>query len=314
MKVLIIAVHENIIHNSIFNLFGAAHKICTKFDILSIGTQEQANELGQYAGVHNILHVQQPTNLFAENLAPLIAELAQNYTHVLINANSFGKNILPRVAGKLQIGQISEITEVVSPNIFKKFMYASNVLVEIESLEDIKLLSVRVANFHEYKHLTSSDATVIIIDKPLYNDHRIKFISKNSNSGDTVDLSNASIVVSGGRSLINRDNFDSHIRILANNLGAAVGATRAAVEAGLAPNGCQIGQTGKVVAPQLYIAIGISGAVQHIAGMKDSKQVLAINIDPNAQIFEYANYGLVADLFETVPQLIDKLKNIIKEK
>ena len=307
MKVLIISIHNDNIDNSIFNLFDVAHKLCAKFDVLSIGTLEQANELSKYSGVNNILHLEQPSTLIAENITPIITEIAPSYSHILINANSTGKNLLPRVAGKLQIGQISEIVEVISPNVFKKFMYAGNVLVEIESLEDIKLLSVRVANFAKYKQLTDNCAPIINIDKPIINDTRIRLIKKNINTNDTIELSNASIVVSGGRSLINKENFDSHIRILANKLHAAVGATRAAVEAGLAPNDCQVGQTGKVVAPQLYLAIGISGAVQHIAGMKDSKQVLAVNLDPNAQIFEYADYGIVGDLFEIIPQLINKI-------
>ena len=306
MKVLIIAIHDEIIHNSVFNLFGAAHKLSNSFDVLSIGTHEQATELSGYKGVNHVIHLEMPIPLLAENVAPIIANLANQYSHILIAANSVGKNILPRVAGKLQIGQISEIVEIISPNVFKKFIYAGNVLAEIESLEDIKLLSVRTANFPELKQKSNSNANIINVTNE-YVENRVKLISKNITTNNTVDLSNASIVVSGGRSLLSKDNFDSHVRILANKLNAAVGATRAAVESGLAENNCQVGQTGKVVAPKLYIAIGVSGAVQHIAGMKDSNKVLAINIDANAQIFEYADYGIVGDLFELVPQLINKL-------
>ena len=306
MKVLIIAIHDEIIHNSVFNLFGAAHKLSDCFDVLSIGTDEQAVKLSGYKGVNRVIHFDLPIPLLAENVAPIITDLAHEYGHILIAANNVGKNVLPRVAGKLQIGQISEIVEIISPNVFKKFMYAGNVLVEIESLEDIKLLSVRTANFAERKQKSTSNANIIKVTSE-YVENRVKLISKNLTTNNTVDLNNAPVVVSGGRSLLSKENFDSHVRILANKLNAAVGATRAAVESGLAENNCQVGQTGKVVAPKLYIAIGISGAVQHIAGMKDSNKVLAINIDANAQIFEYADYGIIGDLFELVPQLINKL-------
>ena len=209
------------------------------------------------------------------------------------------------MAGILDLSQISEVVAIVSPNIFKKPMYAGNVLAEVESFEDTKLLTVRATSFTPYTALAEEAAVEVLTDNAEINPH-ISHLGETVIHSETIDLSHAQIIVTGGHSLGSKEDFVELIHGLAVKLDGAVGASRA-VEAGYASNVCQVGQTGKVVAPKLYLAIGISGAVQHIAGMKDSQQVIAINIDPNAQIFEYADYGLVGDLFEIVPELINQL-------
>ncbi|MFN7095481.1 MAG: electron transfer flavoprotein subunit alpha/FixB family protein, partial [Burkholderiales bacterium] len=204
------------------------------------------------------------------------------------------------------IGQISEIVAIVSPQVFKRFSYTGNVLMETESLEEIKLLTVRAPNFEAEARLRNTPAEIINLAYTGQASSKIKLVSRNI-IDKSVDLSSAKVVVSGGIALGSKQNFDELIRTLATKLTAAVGATRAAVEAGYAPNDCQVGQTGKIVAPEVYLAIGMSGAVQHIAGMKDSKTVIAINADRTAAIFDYADYGLVGDLFALIPELIAKV-------
>lgn len=317
MKALIITNKSgNGVNPSLTNLFGTIKALAgnsnypAKCDVVIAG-HDLANVSQQIAGfdvVKQVLQIDSPAleHLFAENIAPQLANIVKNYTHVLVAADSFGKNLLPRIAGILELGQISEIMAVVSPNIFKKFTYAGNVLVEIESLEDIKLLTVRANNFDEVDTLAANSAPVSNIEYTGTISNKIKFISRDV-VDKSVDLGSAKVVVTGGFSLTSKENFDENIRALADKLHAAVGASRAAVEAGFAPNDCQVGQTGTVVAPDVYLAIGVSGAVQHIAGMKDSKTVIAINTDDTAPIFEHAEYGIVGDLFELVPQLISKL-------
>lgn len=312
MKTLIITAAINgKINQNIFALIDAASKICDNYDILILGynISAVAAEIAKIDKVNSVLvldsaELEKP---LAENIAGQLSEIAKNYTHVLSAADSFGKNLMPRIAGTLEIGQISEIVEIVSPNIFKKFIYAGNVLIEVESLEDIKLLTVRTSNFNNKIQNTVQNAKIVAIAYNNVINPNIKWHSENI-IDKSVDLGSAKIVVSGGRSLGSKKDFDKHIRTLANKLNAAVGATRAAVEAGFAPNDCQVGQTGRVVAPQVYLAIGISGAVQHIAGMKDSKTVIAINTDQTAPIFEHANYGIIGDLFDIVPKLLNHLE------
>lgn len=311
MHILIIAnIVDGKLNSNIFNLFGVVKKLdvhakCNIF-LSGYNIENIAKQLAKHAQVDKVLLLddillKQP---LAEILTPILTKIVVDYTHVLVAADSFGKNLLPRLAGLLEIGQISEIVDVLSPSIFKKFIYAGNVLVEIESLEEIKLLTVRTSNFEQL--ITESDnfAQVIKLDLRVESTERIKFIRQDV-VDNTVNLESAKVIVTGGRSLGSKESFDSLVRGLANKFAAGVGATRAAVEAGLAPNDCQIGQTGKVVAPELYLAIGISGAVQHIAGMKDSKTVIAVNIDQTAPIFEHADYGLIGDLFTIVPQLLE---------
>jgi electron transfer flavoprotein alpha subunit len=311
MKSLIITtIHNGKTNPNLLPLVDAATKISDYCDVLIFG-HDLANAAGVAADINKVnavftLDAVELKNPLAENIATQLAEIAKGYTHVLCAADSTGKNLMPRIAGILEIGQISEIVKVVSPNIFKKFIYAGNVLVEVESLEDIKLLTVRTSNFNSRNDQSGQSAKIVAIPykNPIH--PHIKWQSENI-VDKSVDLGSAKIVVSGGRSLGSKEDFDKHVRGLAFKLNAAVGATRAAVEAGFAPNDCQIGQTGKVVAPQVYLAIGISGAVQHIAGMKDSKTVIAINTDQSAPIFEHADYGIVADLFDVVPELTEKI-------
>jgi electron transfer flavoprotein alpha subunit len=311
MKALIItAMLNGKVNQNVLALVNAANKICDNCDVLILGhnLSKVAHEIASISNINHVLvldssELEKP---LAENIANQLAEIAKGYTHVLAAADSFGKNLMPRIAGTLEIGQISEIIEVVSPNIFKKFIYAGNVLIEVESLEDIKLLTVRTSNFNSKPEPAKQDAKIVAVVysnaiHPGVKWHDEHIVDK------SIDLGLAKIVISGGRSLGSKENFDKHIRVLAGKLNAAVGATRAAVEAGYAPNDCQVGQTGRVVAPEIYLAIGISGAVQHIAGMKDSKTVIAINTDQTAPIFEHANYGIIGDLFEIVPKLLEHL-------
>ncbi len=311
MQVLVISntIHGKI-NTSINNLLGAAKALGSQCDVLVAGynLDSISKQIAAFARVNQVFTLDNPglNNILVENIAPQLSEIIQDYSHVLVAADSFGKNLLPRIAGILEIGQISEIIAVQSSNVFKKFIYAGNVLIEVESLENIKLLSVQANNFTPDLELATNPAVIKPLDYTGTISNAIKFITENV-IDKSVDLASAKIVVSGGISLGSKDAFDSHIRPLAGKLNAAVGATRAAVEAGYAENDTQVGQTGTKVAPQLYLAIGISGAVQHIAGMKDSKTVIAINSDSTAPIFEHADYGMVGDLFTLVPQLITKL-------
>ena len=311
MKILIITNNTNIqLNPSIAYLFGAAKDLSQNnsavCDVLVVGynTTEFCKQITTFGIVHQILQLDDTLleNILPENIAPQIADIIKTYSHVLINADSFGKNLLPRIAGILEIGQISEITKIISPNIFQRFTYASNILTEVESLESIKLLSVRAHNFTKAQP-TDNLAPIVPLKYIQNTSNKVKFISQRI-IDKSFNLTSADVVVSGGISLGSQSNFDGHIRTLAHNLQAAVGATRDAVEAGYAPNDCQVGQTGTIVAPKLYLAVGISGAIQHIAGIKDSKVVIAINTDESATIFEHADYGIIGDLFELVPKLI----------
>lgn len=311
MQVLVLTNKINNKINPAFNnLLGAVKALGGKCDAIIVGydLKDVAEKVSKYERINQVITIDHIglENILAENIAPQLSQICKKYTHVLIAADSFGKNLLPRIAGILEIGQISEVIGIKTPSIFKKFIYAGNVLVELESLEQIKLLSIRANNFPIDDEVVGAAAPINSIEYSSQISDKIKFISKNI-VDNSVDLGSAKIVVSGGISLDSRESFDSHIRPLAKKLNAAVGATRAAVEAGYANNDTQVGQTGVSVAPELYIAVGISGAVQHIAGMKDSKTVIAINSDATAPIFDHADYGLVGNLFEIVPSLISKL-------
>lgn len=311
-SLIITTIHHGKFNENIKNLLDAANKISANCDVIIVGhnLSQAASEVAKLTHVNKVLTIDSPNldKLLAENITQQLSTIIKGYTHVLMAADSFGKNLLPRIAGILELGQISEVIAIVSPNIFKKFTYAGNVLVEVESLEEIKLLTVRTTNFSSnISQSNSSIAPIYAIDYVENTHPSIKW-TKEEVIDKSVDLASAKVVVSGGRSLETVDKFNTHIRTLATKLNAAVGATRAAVEAGLAPNDCQVGQTGKIVAPQVYLAVGVSGAVQHIAGMKDSKTVIAINTDQTAPIFEHANYGLVGDLFDIMPEL-NKLIN-----
>lgn len=305
MKVLVISHAKNAqVDNSIANVVMAATKISNQCDVLILGNVSNINN-ANCSGVSKIFHLAKIENNLAVNLASTLAEFAKNYTHVLVSANSSGKDLLPRVAGILDVGQVSDVVAICSPNIFKKPMYAGNIIAEVESFDEIKLLTIRATSFAPAS--LGGNASIEVLNIEIKNVDNTKFIRENIVKTETIGLAQAKIIVSGGRSLGSAEDFNLLINGLAAKIGAGVGASRAAVEAGYVSNDCQVGQTGKIVAPQLYIAVGISGAVQHIAGMKDAKTVIAINSDSNAQIFEYADYGIVGDLFEVVPQLINQL-------
>jgi electron transfer flavoprotein alpha subunit len=244
----------------------------------------------------------------AENLAALVISLAKDFSHILAPATTFGKNFLPRVAALLNTQQISEISSVIDEETFIRPIYAGNALATVKSADKIKVITVRTTNFDQASE-DGGSAEVELIES--HNDEgKSIFLSTSEPSGDRPELTTAEVIISGGRGMGSGENFDL-IEPIADKLGAAMGASRAAVDAGFVPNDWQVGQTGKVVAPELYIAIGISGAIQHLAGMKDSKVIVAINKDEEAPIFQVADYGLVADLFQALPELNDELTKIL---
>lgn len=312
MKILIIAEHDNTALKSVnLNTLTAATQLENEIDLLIAGHQcdavvEQAKNI---SCLQRILVADAPeyAHQLAENNAPLIAELAKNYNYVLTGATTFGKNILPRAAALLDVAMVADVIKIISADTFVRPIYAGNALATVKSTDAIKLLTIRNTAFAAFKN-TSSDksASVEKISKIIPNDLS-QFVTHELTATVRPELSSARIIISGGRGLKNADNFKL-LEKLADQLGAAIGASRAAVDAGYVPNDYQVGQTGKVVAPDLYIAIGISGAIQHIAGMKDSKVIVAINNDPNAPIFEVADYGLVDDLFKVIPELQAQLE------
>lgn len=303
MAILVYAEHDNASLNAAtLNVVAAAKAIGGDITILVAGTgcAAVADQAAKVAGVSKVLLADNAAykNQLAENIAALVAEVAKNYTHVLAPATTNGKNFAPRVAALLDVAQISEIIEVVSADTFKRPIYAGNAIATVQSTDAIKVLTVRGTGFDAVAAeggSASVEACSVSQDAGLSS-----FISDEVVKSERPELTAAKVVVSGGRGMQNGDNFKM-LEAVADKLGAAVGASRAAVDAGFVPNDMQVGQTGKIVAPDLYIAVGISGAIQHLAGMKDSKVIVAINKDEEAPIFQVADYGLVADLFEAVP-------------
>jgi len=310
MSVLVLAEHDNqALKASTLNTVTAAKEIDSDVHVLVAGSNcgGVAESAAKIDGVSKVLKCDsaEHEHPLAENIAPIIVELAGNYSHVLAPATTFGKNIIPRAAALLDMQQISEIMAVESPDTFQRPIYAGNAIATVKSSDAIKLITVRGTTFDP---AGAEGGSASIEDVPSKGDSGLSnFDSAELSKSERPELTAAKIVVSGGRGVGSAENF-AIIEALADKLGAAVGASRAAVDAGYVPNDYQVGQTGKVVAPDLYIAIGISGAIQHLAGMKDSKVIVAINKDEEAPIFSVADYGLVADLFDAVPELDGKLK------
>ncbi len=309
MSVLVYAEHDNKALNAVtLSVIAAAQKIGGDITVLVAG--ENANAVAEEAakaeGVSKVLLADNAAyaNQLAENVAELVAEVGKDYTHILAAATTSGKNFAPRVAALLDVNMISEISAVESADTFKRPIYAGNAIATVQSDDAIKVLTVRGTAFDAVA-AEGGSAAVESID--IAKDAGISsFVGEELAKSDRPDLTAAKVVISGGRGMQNGENFEM-LYNLADKLGAAVGASRAAVDAGYVPNDLQVGQTGKIVAPELYIAVGISGAIQHLAGMKDSKVIVAINKDEEAPIFQVADYGLVADLFDAVPELDAKL-------
>lgn len=313
MTILIIAEHNNqILKNATYPLVTAAQLLGNEIDLLVVGYQCDAvcEDAAKLSLLKRILQIdaKEYEHQLAENTAALIAELSENYDYVLMGATTFGKNILPRVAALKDVAMIGDVTKIISADTFERPMYAGNVIATIQSADKLKLLTIRPTAFAAAKQEITAVSKIEKIAKIIPNELS-RFDHQELTQSERPELTSARIIISGGRGLKSAENFKL-LENLADELGAAIGASRAAVDAGFAPNDYQVGQTGKVVAPDLYIAIGISGAIQHLAGMKDSKVVVAINNDAEAPIFEAADYGLVGDLFSILPALREELKKI----
>ena len=305
MAILVIAEHDNAaIKPALLNAVAAAQKIGGDIDILVAGHQcaGAAKAAAAIPGVKKILVADAPhyAHALAESLAALIVPLAKKYSHVLAPSTSAGKNVLPRVAALLDVAQISDIVKVESADTFVRPIYAGNALATVQSGDAVKLITVRSTGF-DPAPATGGSATIENVGAGA-DSGLSSMIGQELTKSARPELTSARVIVSGGRGMGNGENFKI-LEVLADKLGAAVGASRAAVDSGFVPNDYQVGQTGKIVSPELYIAVGISGAIQHLAGMKDSKVIVAINKDAEAPIFQVADYGLVADLFQAVPEL-----------
>jgi electron transfer flavoprotein alpha subunit len=306
MTALVIAEHDNAsIKVATLHAVTAACLCDSEVHVLVIGAEAApaASAAAHIAGVLKVLHVDAPhlEHNLAENVASQVMAVAANYSHVMFAATAFGKNIAPRIAAKLDVSQISEITCVHSPDTFDRPIYAGNAIATVQSRDAVRVLTVRTTAF-DAASTTGGSASVEVLT-PTGEFGNSRFVRNEIVKNERPDLTAAKIIVAGGRALGSKEKFTEVLTPLADKFGAAIGASRAAVDSGYAANDLQVGQTGKIVAPQLYIAVGISGAIQHLAGMKDSKVIVAINKDPEAPIFSVADYGLEADLFEVVPQL-----------
>jgi|TARA_B100001996_G_scaffold117829_1_gene89197 electron transfer flavoprotein alpha subunit len=309
MSTLVIAEHDNVnLKPATLNTVAAANVIGGAVHILVAGNacQSVADEAAAVDGVEKVILADDSAyeNQLAESTANLIQSISANYSHILAPATTFGKNVLPRLSALLDVQQISEITEVVSDDTFKRPIYAGSCIATVKSSDSIKVITVRATAFDPV-NASGGSASVESISADGVSDLST-FVNEEIAQSDRPELTAASIVISGGRGMQSGDNFHL-LETIADKLGAAVGASRAAVDAGFVPNDYQVGQTGKIVAPDLYIAVGISGAIQHLAGMKDSKVIVAINKDEDAPIFQVADYGLVADLFNALPELAEQL-------
>ena len=309
MSILIIAEHDNNnLKGSTLNTIAAGKLITGDITLLIAGSniENVINESQSLDGVTNILKCDDPgfENLLAEDLSDLVLSVASDFTHILAPATTFGKNLMPRISAKLDTQQISDIISIESDDTFKRPIYAGSCIATVKSSDAIKVITVRSTAFDPATQ--SSNSANINEIGAISSKGSSKYISEELAQSDRPELTAANIVISGGRGMQSGDNFHL-LDSIADKLGAAVGASRAAVDAGFVPNDYQVGQTGKIVAPDLYIAVGISGAIQHLAGMKDSKVIVAINKDEDAPIFQVADYGLVADLFTALPELDNAL-------
>jgi electron transfer flavoprotein alpha subunit len=310
MSILVIAEHDNQrLKAETLNTLAAASRLGGEVDVLVAGhaCAAVAEAARQLPGVQRVLLADDAryAHAQAENLSLLVRDHASGYSHILAPASSRGKNLLPRVAALLDVAQISDIVAIESPSVFVRPIYAGNALATVESTDAIKVITVRTTAFEPVA--ASGGAATLQTLSVAEESGLSRFVSQDLTQSDRPELGSASVVVSGGRALASAEQFNAVLEPLADKLGAALGASRAAVDAGFAANDSQVGQTGKVVAPQLYFAVGISGAIQHLAGMKDSKVVVAINKDPEAPIFQVADYGIVGDLFTVVPELVAEL-------
>jgi electron transfer flavoprotein alpha subunit len=304
MAILVIAAHDNkTVRANVANAVAAAGQMGSDVAVLVAGSNcgDAAKSAAAISGVAKVLQAEDPAyaNWVAEDIAPLVVKLAPGYSHVVMAADSVGKNLAPRVAALLDVGQVSEAIKVVSPDTFVRPIYAGNAMATVQTADKIKVVTIRPTNF---KAAAGGGSAAIEQIKGDGAKGLSSYVGAELSKSERPELTSAKIVVSGGRGLASGENFKI-LEKLADTLGAGLGASRAAVDAGYVPNDYQVGQTGKVVAPDLYIAIGISGAIQHLAGMKDSKTIVAINKDEEAPIFQVADYGIVGDLFQIVPEL-----------
>ena len=310
MRALVIADHDHqSIKGSTFNTVTAALACAPEVHVLVAGHNAgaAAAAAAQIAGVGKVLHADEAgfAHGLAENIAAQVLALAAGYTHILFPATAGGKNVAPRVAAKLDVGQVSDITRVDSPDTFERPIYAGNAMATVQATDAVKVITVRTTGFDPAA--SQGGTAVIEVVNAVADSGKSRYVGSEIAKNDRPELTAAKIIVSGGRALGSSEKFAEVMTPLADKLGAAMGASRAAVDAGYAPNDWQVGQTGKIGAPQLYGACGISGAIQHLAGMKDSKVIVAINKDPEAPIFSVADYGLEADLFVAVPELVSQL-------
>jgi electron transfer flavoprotein alpha subunit len=311
MAVLVLAEHDNrTLKKATLNTVAAAQKLGAEVHVLVAGHDAGAvaKQAAQVAGVKKVLHADAPHlgEFLAENLAALIVSLAKAYSHILAPATSTGKDVMPRAAALLDVQQISDISAVEGPDTFVRPIYAGNALATVQSRDAIKVITVRTTAFDAVA-ATGGSAPVESVTPPP-DSGLSAFVSREVAKSERPELTAAKIIVSGGRGMGSGENFTKVLEPLADKLGAAMGASRAAVDAGFVPNDWQVGQTGKIVAPELYVAVGISGAIQHLAGMKDSRVIVAINKDEEAPIFQVADYGIVGDLFQIVPSVVEELK------
>src|SRR5579885_1474785 len=314
MKILIVAEHNNqSVKNATHHVITAARQLSDDIDLLIAGSgcKNAAESACSLPHIKQLLVADHDVyaHQLAENCAVLVSEIGKNYDYILAPATTFGKNLLPRVAALLDMAMISDVTKIITADTFERQIYAGNAIATVKSQDRTKVLTIRTTAFPAAKENSESSAVMRNVSE-VYPNTLSRFESQTLTQSKRPELTSARVVISGGRGLKSAENFKM-LEDLADRLGAAVGASRAAVDAGFAPNDYQVGQTGKVVAPDLYIAVGISGAIQHLAGMKDSKVIVAINNDAEAPIFQIADYWLVGDLFKIIPELQNELAKVL---